>query len=168
MSELIKEFGIDWKLLAAQAINFFVLLYVLKRFAYTPILNMLRKRTEEIEKGIRFRDEAEENIKQIGILKEKTLEAAKSEAFGIVSKGETLAKEKREEILAETAKKSESIITEAKRLIREEKAKMGEEVFRDAEELVRQGIAKVLGKMESEERDRILIQQALEELQRSN
>ena len=164
MSELIHEFGIDWKLLLAQAVNFLVLLYVLKRFAYAPILNMLQKRREEIEKGIRMRDEAEENLKQIDVLKEKTLEVAKAEALQIVSKGEAIAKEKKDEILADTAKKSESIIAEAKRLIREEKAKMGEEVFNDAKELVREGVAKVLGKMEPEERDRVLIQKALEEL----
>ena len=168
MSELIHEFGIDWKLLLAQAVNFFVLLYVLKRFAYTPILNMLRKRREEIEKGIRMRDEAEENLKQITVLKEHTLEEARQEAFRIVARGEGIAKEKKEEILAETAKKSESSIAEAKRIIREEKAKMGEEVFHDAAELIRGGIAKVLGRMQPEERDKILIQKALEELKASH
>ena len=168
MSELIREFGIDWRLLLAQAVNFFVLLYVLKRFAYAPILNMLRKRRQEIEKGIELRDEAEKNLKEIGILKEEAIEEAKQEALGIVSKAETIAKEKKEEILAETAKKSEGIITEAKRVIREEEHKMSENVYKSAEELIRTGIAKVLGKMEPEERDNALIQRALEELKTHN
>ncbi|TSC75150.1 MAG: F-type H+-transporting ATPase subunit b [Parcubacteria group bacterium Gr01-1014_33] len=164
MSELIHEFGVDWRLLLAQAINFFVLLYVLKRFAYVPILNMLRKRKGEIEKGIRLRDVAEENLKRIDTLKEETLDQAKTDALAIVSQGVLLAREKKDEILAETAKKSEGIILEAKRMIREEKAKMTEEFVGDAEEIVRLGIARVLGKMPAEKRDQELIHEAMQAL----
>ena len=164
MNELIKQFGINWRLLLAQAVNFLVLLYILKRFAYTPILNMLRKRKEEIAKGILLRDEAEENLAQIGVLKETTIEEAKKEALEIVSKGEVIAKEKREAILAETVKKSEGIITEAKRVILQEKAIMTEKFIGDAEELVRMGIVKVIGRMPAEERDRELIHEAMQAL----
>ena len=37
--QLISTFGVDWKLLIAQLINFFVLFFVLKRYAYGPIVN---------------------------------------------------------------------------------------------------------------------------------
>ena len=50
MSELFSKLGIDWKLLIAQIINFLVLLFVLYKFAYRPILSMLEKRTKKIEK----------------------------------------------------------------------------------------------------------------------
>ena len=41
---------------------------------------------------------------------------------------------------------------------------MGEEVYRDAEGLIRLGITKVLGRMSTEERDEVLVKEALREL----
>lgn len=164
MSELIKHFGIDWRLLLAQAVNFLILLWILKRFAYGPILRLLKRRKEEIEKGLRYTKEAEEALANVGTLKERILSEARSEALKIVSAAENAAKKRKEEILQEASQKAEVVVMEAKRLIAGEKAKMKESIYEEAEEMVRLGITKVLGKMPSEERDRELIREALQEL----
>lgn len=164
MSELIKHFGIDWKLLLAQVVNFFILLFILKKFAYGPILRMLKKRREEIEKGLKFTKDAEVRLEQIGEEKEAVLKEARGEALNIVSQAENTAKIRKDEIAKEAAKKSEAIVLEAKRVIAEEKAKMGEDVYKEAGELVRLAVAKVLGRTPAEERDEILIKEALKEL----
>ncbi|MDP3795326.1 MAG: F0F1 ATP synthase subunit B [bacterium] len=164
MSELTNHFGIDWKLLIAQAINFFVLLLVLKKFAFGPILKMLRARRQEIEKGLEFSKEAEENLRKSNETRERIVTEAKGEALSIVTEAENLAKERREVVLEEAVKKGEALQTEAKRAIHEEKLKMAEEVYHYAEDLVRTGIARVLGRIPEEERDNALIKEALREL----
>ena len=98
MSELIRHFGIDWKLLLAQAVNFLILLVVLKKFAYGPILKILKKRKDEIEKGLKFTKEAGERLEQIGEEKEAVLKEARGEALGIVSQAENTAKIRKDEI----------------------------------------------------------------------
>ena len=42
--DFLNDFGVKPVLLAAQAVNFFILLFILKRFLYKPILGMLEKR----------------------------------------------------------------------------------------------------------------------------
>ncbi len=164
MSELIRNFGIDWKLLLAQAVNFLILLWILKRFAYRPILNVLKKRREDIEKGLRYTEEAEEKLKHIVEERESILKEARGEAIAIVSEAEVQAKLRKDEISAEAVKKAEAVVREAKRHIEEEKAKMGEEVYKGAGDLVRLAVARVLGKMTAEERDKNLVAEALEQL----
>ena len=164
MSELIQHFGIDWRLLIAQAINFFILLVLLKKFAYRPILKMLQRRRDEIEKGVKFTKEAGEKLEQIEELKEETLKTANLQALTIINKAEESAKMRKEEIVEEANKKVETIIADAKNVIAEEKAKMGEQVYENAEVLIKLGLEKVLGKMPAKERDEILIQEALREL----
>lgn len=127
-------------------------------------MRMLRKRREEIEKGLKFTKDAGEKLARIGEEREEVLKSARGEALAIVREAESTGKTRKDEIAMEAARKSESIIADAKRAIEEEKAKMGEEVYRDAEGLIRSGIAKVLGKMSPEERDEVLIQEALREL----
>lgn len=164
MSELFHNFGVDWRLLIAQAINFLVVLIVLKRFAYTPIVQMLRRRREDIEQGLTASKEARERLAKAEELKEAVAEKAREEALAVVSHAERLAKKRKEEIAAEATRKGEAILAEAKRAVRQEKAKMGEEVYASAHELVRLGLARVLGKMPAEKRDEPLIAEALKEL----
>lgn len=164
MSELIHNFGIDWKLLAAQAVNFFILLVILKKFAYGPVLNILHLRRERIEQGIRDAEEAGRKLQESEREKESLLKAAHAEALSLVDTAEATAKKRGEEIVAHANKKVETVVVDAKRLIEEEKAKMGDEVLRGGRELIRLGIMKVLGKLPPGERDRELIEEALREL----
>lgn len=161
---MIKNFGLDWKLLLAQAVNFFILLFILQRFAYQPILRMLKKRRQEIEKGLEYTRKAEAELKQTDILREQTVNEARAEALAIVTDAEETGKKRKEEVMREANKKMEAVVADAKRAIEEEKRKMGESVYKNAQDLVRAGIIRVLGKMPSEERNEPLIREALKEL----
>ena len=103
MSELIKHFGIDWKLLAAQVVNFAILLFLLKRFAYKPILGMLKKRREEIEKGLKFTKDAETKLNLIGEEREEVLKTARQEALKIVGDAEHTGRIRKDEALTKAA-----------------------------------------------------------------
>ena len=164
MDELVSHLGVDWKLLLAQAINFFALLYVLKRFAYGPIMKMLKERRDKIEEGVLFRNEAEENLKRSGEEREKVISKANAEALDNIKKSQARAKELQAETLKESAQKGEAIILEARKRTEEERAKMSESVYKEAEYLIKAGIAKVIGKMTPEEKNAMLIKEALAEL----
>lgn len=164
MSELISKLGIDWRLFLAQVVNFCILLFLLKKFAYKPILAMLAKRRHEIEKGIELKREAEETLKNADKLRDQTLQQARVDSLAMVNEAEQAAKKRQEEIIGEAAKKSEAIVHDAKRVIAQEKALMGEEVYGQAHELIQKGLVKVLGRMPHQERDNQLIRDALAEL----
>lgn len=164
MSEFIHHFGVDWKLLLAQAVNFIILLIVLKKFAYGPLMRMLDERKRKIAEGLAMRDDAEKLLRQTDAIKEETITKANAEAFAVVSRAETTANQRQNEIMATTEKKVEGVVADACKVIDGEKAKMKEEVYRDAEELVRSGIAAVLGRMPQDERDEVLIREAIREL----
>lgn len=161
MGELLRNFGVDWKLLFAQVVNFAVLFWVLKRFAYGPVLAMLSNRRKEIEKGIAMRAEAEKNLKEIEHVRSDTVTKANQEALAIVKHAEGEAEGRKEEILADASRKGNALLEQAHRGILQEREKMGESVVREAEELVKEGIARVLGQMPPHDRDRELIRAAL-------
>ena len=164
MSEIIKSFGIDWKLLLAQVVNFFILLYILRRFIYKPVSKMMGERKREIEKGLQFSKDAEEQLRQSETTKEKILKEARGQGLKIVSDAESNATLQKSQIVKEANRKKEEIILDAKRAIDEERAKMGELAYQNAGDLVRLGIVKVLGKMGAKDRDEQLIKETLAEL----
>ena len=156
--------GIDWKLLIAQVINFAILFLILRKFVYKPILGILHKRREDVEKGIEFAKNAEENLRNADSLKNETIKVAKEKALGIVTEAESTANLRRGDILKEAEIKRDSVIAEARGIIDEHKNKMLEGVYTSAESLVKSGLEKVLGRMPASERDGQLIKDALKEL----
>ena len=164
MNELIEKLGINGKLLIAQGINFFVIFIILKRFVFGPLMAIIRKRREEIEQGVALKKQAERDFARIGDERIQVLTDARAHALDIVTAAENEASTQRATILQDAAQKNEAIIQDAKRIIRDEKARITEELTDSSAQLIRLGIAKVLGKMPSKDRDAHLIDEAIREL----
>ncbi|MBI4137775.1 MAG: ATP synthase F0 subunit B [Candidatus Sungbacteria bacterium] len=164
MSELVRNLGINGTLLVAQAINFFVVFAVLKLFAFDPIAALLKKRRENIARGLVAQREAEERLMEIGGLRQQTLKQAREEALALVSDAEKAIKERQEAALAEARVRGDRITEDAKRLIREERAQMQEAMAEDTKRLIRESVIQTLGMMPPEERDKRLVEKALQAL----
>lgn len=163
MSEFIDQFGINWKLLAAQAVNFFVLFWILKRFVYGPVLGMIEKRQKEIKEGLEAAEASQKRLAEADAEKQAILTQANQESLGIVSQSEVKAREREKEILEETRKKAEAVVEEAKQKIREEKLKTEKEILRKSHELLKEAVAKIVEKSPTEIDD-VLVKNTLAEL----
>lgn len=164
MQEIIHSFGVDWKILLAQVVNFFILLVILTKFVYKPLIQMLHKRRDDIEKGIEFTKKAEENLRDANLTKENIAKGAKEEALKIISSAEDAANIKSKEIIAEGGRKRDGMVAEAKGIIEEHKNKSLDTLHSNAESLVRAGMEKVLGKMSPADRDKELIKETMKEI----
>ncbi len=164
MSELIHNFGIDWKLLIAQVVNFGIVVFILHRFAYKPIIRILKIRKEEIEKGLLYTEEAGRRLSGAESEKEKILSMAREEGLKIVKNAEMEGKKRKEEIVKEAEIKAEKIMADGRKTVLIEKESMEKTVKNEAEELVSLALAKVLRKMEPDLRDRALVAEAVREI----
>ncbi len=62
MSALFAAFGIDWRLLIIQAVNFALLLSVLTYFLYRPVLKIIDERRAKIAESVRISQEAAQRL----------------------------------------------------------------------------------------------------------
>ena len=62
--ELLDKFGINFSVLLAQAVNFLIVLVVLYRFAYKPILKILHDRTRTIETSLKNAEKFISNLEK--------------------------------------------------------------------------------------------------------
>jgi F-type H+-transporting ATPase subunit b len=161
MSELLTKLGIDWKLLIAQIVNFLVLLFVLWKFAYGPILAMLEKRQKKIEKGLADADEAHKNLEKSVEKQKEILKQARTEAKDIVEKSREQAEKSKSEIAAEAKIQAEKIITSAKSEIEQEKQKSIAEIKSEIGSLVVAATEKIVGEKMDGEKDAELIEKAI-------
>jgi len=104
-----------------QLINFFVLLFLLRKFLYSPIKDMLDQRAAQINGDL---DDAEARRKEAEELKakyEQKLKDARGEAQEIVDNAETRANKKAKDIINKAEERAENL--KAKKLEEIEQAK---------------------------------------------
>lgn len=161
MDELIKTFHIEVNLLVAQMVNFAIILFVLYRFAYKPVLKTLNSRTNKIEKGIADADAAGKKLGEIMEKEKEVLASAKKEAQEIIKTAEEKAKANAVSIVLEARNQNEKLIVTAKKQIEQEKDKMLSEVKGEISNLVVLATEKIIGDKLDKEKDRELIEKAI-------
>jgi len=142
--EILAQIGIDGKLLLAQAVNFLVLLFILHRFAYKPMLAFLEKRTERIEEGLKNAEEAKKRLDEASRDEERILATAREEAKKIVTETREASEKRGQELVAEFERKAERIVEEAQERAKEEREKMFREAKGEIADLVIATTEKVL------------------------
>src|SRR3989338_5590284 len=112
--EALLAFGVNWKLLVIQGLNFGLLLFVLYKFLYKPLFALLDKRQQVIEKGLSDAVEAAGEKEKVVKEKEVILASAREEGGKLTERlrKEAIAEEK--SILRDAQERSASIFAEAR------------------------------------------------------
>lgn len=163
MQELIHQLGIDWKLLLSQAINFSIVLIILKIFVYKPLLKILAERRKRIEQGLIKAKEAEDRLLEIENIKLKKIKEAEENAMLLIQEGEEKAKQIEAEILEKAKEKQAELLRQADLIITDKTKKAEKEVYTKAKELIYEVIEKTV-QLNPKEIDEVLINKSLESL----
>lgn len=114
MESLLSVFGIDWKMLVLETINFLLLLAGLSYFLYTPVLKMLNDRREKVAKGVKDAEVAERRVKEVEEKRQDILAKAEREAEGIVERGVAEGKKERADIVKAAQERTDKALAEAR------------------------------------------------------
>lgn len=159
--EAINSLGINAKLLIAQIINFLILLFLLSKFLYRPIVNMLDSRTKTIEKSLADAKKIEEDLKNTEETSQASLAQAQEEAKKIIGDAKKSADEEAKKLILLAEKRSSEIGEKAKAEIQEEKEKAKLEIRSEAASLIALATEKVIEKKFSAEDDTKLIKEII-------
>lgn len=145
MGELFATFGVDWKLLLIQAVNFGLLLSVLTYFLYKPILRIIDERQRKIAEGVKTAEAAQKQLADAKVEREEIVGGAAREAETLVASARTRANEREVEIVksaearaAATIKDAAERAEEAKRLaLKESEREIARAAMLAAEKILR-------------------------------
>lgn len=142
--DVFAKLGIDGKLLLAQVVNFAILFWVLRRYAYKPMLDFLESRTARIDKGLQDAEAAQAKLVSMEEKEKQVLSEARSEARAIIETAEMNAKKRDAERLIDTEEKTKRFLEDARVKIEEEKQKILLEARREIAEVVTSSVEKIL------------------------
>ncbi len=120
MEQLFTAFGIDWRLLLIQALNFGLLLVVLSYFLYKPLLKIIDERREKIAEGVRTAEAASRRLAEAKEEGDKQIGEAARQAEGLVSSARASAEERKSQILAEAETRAHGIVKDAEARVAEQ------------------------------------------------
>lgn len=142
--DILSKLGIDGRLLIAQIINFGILFFFLKKFLYRPILAMLEKRTQTIEKSLADAKAIEERLAAAQATHDKIIADARKEASRLLEAMNVQIEERRVVAVEKVKEEVHSVIKTAKENIEADRASMMQDAKKEFAGLVLLATEKVL------------------------
>jgi len=151
VGKVAQQFGVYWPNLIAQVILFAIVYFVLKKFAFRPVIAMLEERRRRIEEGQLNAEKIKKQLAEAQAKYEEILAKANAESQRLIEEvrasGDRLAEQKRQEAIAA----AEQIALKAQESISLERDRVMAELKRELGRLVVDTTARVTGKVLSPE-----------------
>jgi F-type H+-transporting ATPase subunit b len=163
----VEKLGINFGLLIAQIFNVVVLWWLLNRYLFRPVLNMLNERTRRIQESLRDSEQVKEQLARAKQDYDAELARARQEAASILAQAQERAKVQEQEIVAQARRDAERVRTEAREQANQEREQLLRDLKNQMAELVTMTATRVLGEELKANHDR-LIEESLASLGRQN
>jgi len=150
------------------AATFIILLLILKKVAWGPILQTLAEREKRIREALEKAEATQKEAAAAMARHQESLEAAKREAQDLLAKSRKTAEAVKEEIVQKAQTEAANILERAKREINLEREKAVAELKKQAAELSIMIASKLIGKSLSKDEHKKLIEQSIKEMVPSN
>lgn len=164
--DAIKNFGIQPTLLLAQIVNFLIILFLLRKFFFGPIVKMLDSRKKRIEESLKNADLIEEKLQKTNEDSKKIIEEAEQNAQRLLSDAKTQAQKIIDKATEEAKKSTSDAMIAAGDQIKAEKEKAVEQVEHEAMIIISSVVKKVLGKTLSTKEKAEMTKEAVKEMTR--
>jgi F-type H+-transporting ATPase subunit b len=160
-----EAFQVDGLKLAAQVINFLLLLYLLNRFLFKPVLARLDERSATIAKGLEDAQIAARDRELARAEREAAVSEARKEAADMLARANKIAEDTRKEILDQARSEAEKVTARAREEIVAEKDRAMAEIRGQVAELALAAAGKLVRREMDGPTQRRLVEEFLAEVQ---
>ena len=145
-------------------ITFLILLFVLAKFAWKPLLAALESRESTIKSSLDDAEKAKRELERINVESEEIIAKARSDAQGIRSEAKAAAEKIKADLIASTDDDVKKIRDEAHKQIQVEKDKAINDIREEVVTLTISVAEKVIKKNLSKDENQSLIEESLKSL----
>lgn len=162
--DILNSVGFEWREFLAQLFNFAIVLFVLWRFAYRPVLAMLKERSDRIAESITNAEKIKTELAKTETSRQEILDKAASQANKMIEEARTAAARVQEQETQKAIAQAEQIIAKAREATEADHARMLADLKREVGMLVVKTTANVTGKVLTPEDQRRLAEEARQQL----
>ena len=160
LRDTAETFGWNWKLFLAQVISFCIVAFLLRRFAYKPILAILEDRRRKIEEGQLNAEKIRKELAEAEKRYQEIVAKANADAQRMIDEARNSATHLSERKQQEAIAAAEQIVAKAKEAAALEHERQMQALKRELGHLVVETTAKVTGKVLNAEDQKRLQEEA--------
>ena len=162
--QFFEAFGVDVPKLAFQIINFLLLLYLLNRFLFKRVFDLLDERSSKISKGLEDAEAAARDRELARAEREAAVAEARKEANQMIARANKIAEDTRNEILTSARTEAEKVSTRAREEIVAEKDRAMAEIRGQVADLALAAAGKLVRHEMDDSTQRRLVEEFLAEV----
>ncbi|MBM3282785.1 F0F1 ATP synthase subunit B [Candidatus Gottesmanbacteria bacterium] len=163
----MEQLGIKADQLLSQIINFTIMMWLLGKFLYKPILKMLEERKKKIEEGLKYSEQAKTELEKIDKKRQEIINSANNEVKKIIEEGKKAGKETEAEIIKRAYKEAENIIKKGRQELELEGLETEKELKKQTVEIAATMTEKILQDIITIDDHRAFIDKKLKQLTQS-
>lgn len=146
-------------------LTFLLLVFVLAKFAWKPLLKMLQDREDMVRSSIEDAEKAKSELERLNEESEAIMAKARSEAQSILADGKAAAEKVKDDIIAKSKEQANKIREDAGNQIQVEKDKAISEIKKEVVNLTLSVAEKLIQKNLSDADNKSLIEESLKKVQ---
>jgi F-type H+-transporting ATPase subunit b len=162
--EIIQKFGLETKLFLFQLINFFIIVFILKKFLFAPLRKIFEERKRKIEQSLLDAENAKAALDNASEERRKMLSEARLNADKMTSSVKIAIEEEKQKATLEAKHQSQTILDEAKHQASLEFDNISKQLGKMSINLSEKVLTKVFSDLFSEDEKQKLISRALEKI----
>jgi len=163
-TDLFSALGLDVRLLILQTLAFLVLVFILGKFAYPPILKAIDDRRTKIEAGLQDAKQAAADLKSVEQKVSEILRDARKEAGEIITRSQQESAATVEAAQEKAVRRAETIVEQAQAQMESEVAAARKALRQETVQLVAQATEKIIKQKIDAQTDAQLIAASLGEV----
>ena len=166
--DIIKNFGVNPILLIAQAVNFLIVFFILKKILYKPVLDLLKKRQSAIRDGLRQAEEARIKLEKVVVEEKEILRNAQLQAKKIIEETRTESAEIAKQMNDAAQEQTERMLKDAKEQILKESKETEKKLAVNTSKLAVSFLEKALKEFFTSSEQKEVVGNALEKIKKMN
>jgi len=162
--ETLGKIGFEWRQALFNLINFLILFFILKRYAFKPVLKVLKERHTKVTESVENIQKAKTELSMAQQQSQDIIDKAKVEGNKIIEASHDDAKALAGDMLLKAKSDIELLITQAKKNIAIDKEEMKEDLKKETVELVMSVLEKILDEKFDTKKDEDYIKKVVSSL----
>ena len=160
----LSTLGINLKIFLAQLVNFLVVLWVLRKWAYTPIIKILEGRSKKIAKSMKDAEKIEKRLLDLENERKTILSQARDQAVKMAEETKNEVDQRREEMIKKAKDDVIAIVNSGKKQLQLEKELMLREAKKEMIEVSILAAKKILEKNIDEKSAKVLADEVIKKM----
>jgi F-type H+-transporting ATPase subunit b len=161
--DVLNTLGINARDFIWHTINFIVLIVLLTRFLYRPIVGMLEERTRRIQESLEAAERARADVAQADREREELLASARREIQEMMTTAQQVAERIQSEARTTAQQEAQRIVETARQEAEAERAQAMAELRREVASLAVAAAERVISRSLDDQAHRQLVEQFLDE-----